>query len=210
MTASWGALAPVGGISIIKEFYLDLHPMKIQLEKQLGDEIMTYVFQDRRMQKEGKGNDKPNRPSSRSVSGVSTPRFVPANSTDDPSEALTMRLQKVEGEQLRSAPQRTPSISRQQSGASGGSTGSATSAGLMTKHRSNSAMSKQYVKDAVGNEAAEMRARASKNRTFVSIKVISTVLVLSYKVRPEMLCCHYSQEPHLFLLEIGWQQVKVA
>ncbi|PWN26691.1 hypothetical protein BDZ90DRAFT_232818 [Jaminaea rosea] len=48
VNAIWSELAPVGGISIVDQFELDLHPVKVQLELKVGRIIMDYVFGSKR------------------------------------------------------------------------------------------------------------------------------------------------------------------
>ncbi|KAK0552268.1 Protein SABRE [Tilletia horrida] len=48
--ASWVVLAPVGGIAIIEDFELNLHPVRLSIELKVGREIMDYVFGSKRRQ----------------------------------------------------------------------------------------------------------------------------------------------------------------
>ncbi|KAG8742575.1 hypothetical protein FRC10_001240 [Ceratobasidium sp. 414] len=42
--AEWSILAPVGGIPIVNSFVLDLHPIRLQIERKVGRKIMAYIF----------------------------------------------------------------------------------------------------------------------------------------------------------------------
>lgn len=48
VNAIWSELAPVGGISIVDQFELELHPIKVQLEIKVGRMIMDYIFGSKR------------------------------------------------------------------------------------------------------------------------------------------------------------------
>ncbi|KAG8682942.1 hypothetical protein FRC09_016416, partial [Ceratobasidium sp. 395] len=61
--AEWSVLAPVGGIPIVNSFVLDLHPIRLQIERKVGRRIMAYIFPQKAR---GDSGIKP--------SGASTPR----------------------------------------------------------------------------------------------------------------------------------------
>lgn len=44
MQADWSALPAVGGISIIETFDLQLHPLRLQVERLTGRRILKYIF----------------------------------------------------------------------------------------------------------------------------------------------------------------------
>lgn len=44
LDVTWAVLAPVGGISLIHQFELNLHPLRVQLEIAVGREVMAYIF----------------------------------------------------------------------------------------------------------------------------------------------------------------------
>lgn len=57
LNAMWSVLAPVGGISIVDHFELNLHPLRIQLEHRIGRQIEEYVFggvREKRREKEAR------------------------------------------------------------------------------------------------------------------------------------------------------------
>lgn len=51
-TVLWNTLPSVGGISIIENFELHLHPVRLQLEHRVGHQIMNYLFSERRKHSE--------------------------------------------------------------------------------------------------------------------------------------------------------------
>lgn len=44
LDVTWAVLAPVGGISVIQQFEINLHPLRVQLEIAVGREMMAYIF----------------------------------------------------------------------------------------------------------------------------------------------------------------------
>lgn len=55
--AQWRVLAPVGGISIYDYFELELHPIRLALETQLGNKIVDYLIPGRRSRREAMRSD---------------------------------------------------------------------------------------------------------------------------------------------------------
>ncbi|KAG2367288.1 golgi-body localization protein domain-containing protein [Suillus spraguei] len=53
LDADWAVLAPVGGITIYEKFQLDFHPIRLQLDANLGQRIMEYVWPARRSRNSG-------------------------------------------------------------------------------------------------------------------------------------------------------------
>lgn len=47
MKGQWSVLAPVGGISIYSDFKIELHPIRLTLETQLGNKILAYILPNR-------------------------------------------------------------------------------------------------------------------------------------------------------------------
>lgn len=47
MKGQWSVLAPVGGISIYSDFKIELHPIRLTLETQLGNKILAYILPGR-------------------------------------------------------------------------------------------------------------------------------------------------------------------
>ncbi|GJJ07408.1 hypothetical protein Clacol_001610 [Clathrus columnatus] len=47
MKGQWSVLAPVGGISIYNDFKIELHPIRLTLETQLGNKILAYILPGR-------------------------------------------------------------------------------------------------------------------------------------------------------------------
>jgi len=66
-SACWSFLAPVGGISIVRQFIFRIHPVRFKLEERVGHDIVDYIFNDRvkrrrekHADKNGKKGEKPN------------------------------------------------------------------------------------------------------------------------------------------------------
>lgn len=180
-------LAPVGGISIIQYFGLQLQPVRVQIERKTGRAIMEYFFQDSGTDSASKKGKKPIVETAFTVSQASTP--TPAGrpsqessrsdpSADTPSSAPPKRSSSTQNLAASGGPLRP--LSRCVSSASIGKVDAAGS-GLATPRlkasKSNLSLKEQVEK----SQAEEMRARASHNRTFVYIEVEASTFVLSYK-----------------------------
>ena len=167
----WNALAPVGGISIVEQFELHLHPIRLQLEHSIGLKIMDYVFSQRRKQRVITASDK---------NTESKTLAVPLSPTMNRSQ---------ESLALSSRPPSTRSSNRSVFGDDDNkSLGSiiSSSTSLLGNgarlRRGNSAdiLTSQHYE--VGLDADEMRLRASLNRTFILVDITPTVLCLTYRV----------------------------
>lgn len=51
----WSVLAPVGGIQIYDRFEVELHPIRLALETQLGNKLLQYLLPGRRSNREESG-----------------------------------------------------------------------------------------------------------------------------------------------------------
>ena len=168
----WNALAPVGGISIVEQFELHLHPVRLQLEHRVGRQILDYVFSQRRSkpadeEDESTGSDTPSAKSGRhSLLSPLTPNKAANRSV----ESLAVNKDK------------TPTRSGQSSSA----------ASINGDHRLRRTTSKEILAPPgveEGLDANEMRLRAALNRTFILVDFTSTVLCLTYRVSPSCRCC---------------------
>lgn len=54
VTFIWDQLPPVGGISVVETFSATIHPLKLQIEHEIGTMLYEYLFQDRVRQREAK------------------------------------------------------------------------------------------------------------------------------------------------------------
>ncbi|KAE8231965.1 hypothetical protein CF326_g3008 [Tilletia indica] len=80
--ATWRVLAPVGGIAIIEDFELNLHPVRLSIELKVGREIMDYVFGSKRRQAlQGQGHE------ARITEVGEEPTSTPANAEIFPKKA---------------------------------------------------------------------------------------------------------------------------
>lgn len=158
----WNALAPVGGISIVEQFELHLHPIRLQLEHRVGRQILDYIFSQRRSkpvdeEDDSTGSDTPPaKPSRQSLSHL-TPNRTASRSV----ESLAIS--------------KTPNRSGQSSSA----------ASINGDHRLRRTTSKEVLAPPgleEGLDANEMRLRAALNRTFILVDFTSTVLCLTYRV----------------------------
>lgn len=84
MAVKWSLLPPVGGISIVEHFGLALHPIRVQLERKVGRDVLAYFFQKEKKAaaKEAADKEAADRENS-SSSKVSTSK------SDDPSPTKT-------------------------------------------------------------------------------------------------------------------------
>ncbi|GMM34504.1 Fmp27 protein [Saccharomycopsis crataegensis] len=49
ITIKWSMRKPVGGIKILKYFYIFLQPIKLQLDQETGSQILEYIFQNEKL-----------------------------------------------------------------------------------------------------------------------------------------------------------------
>lgn len=171
----------MGGIAVIDRFEMQFHPVKLQIEHQVGREIMNYLFSQRRKHQD-KDQDEPK-------NGRSQKSLRPASSS--PSlfrDANSSATRSVESLAL------PPDSRSSRSGASTpsqGANGKSRVVSMSSTPDSRSIRSGKTGKTAilVGDEdtldAAEMRARASMNRTFLLLQVASTNLCLTYHSEKE-------------------------
>lgn len=176
----WNALPPVGGISIVEQFEVHLHPIRLQLEHRVGRQILDYLFVQRRQQNEEEQEEddkKAKKPLTSSSSASLRPPSVifPDNrSVESLSLRNSHRPRSMLGAEDRSlTPNR--SMTNLPSSASIGS----------NDHRLRKVASTEVLAPAAqeeGLDADEMRLRASLNKTFILVDFTSTVLCLTYRV----------------------------
>lgn len=167
MTVRWAVLAPVGGITIMERLHVDLHPIRVQVEKKVGRQLMDYVFAEhpksRKNGTEGNGIKHHNLPGDdvtnaieQSVEGRKQHKL----SRDHKPKNNTLSRQSSQSEIL--PPEGDKKHGRQS-----------------LNHMDSSVEGHRGLRHL---EADEMHDRATKNITFVSIDFAGTTLVLSYKV----------------------------
>ncbi|KAJ9122086.1 hypothetical protein QFC24_004313 [Naganishia onofrii] len=172
MQASWSALAPVGGISILESFKLQLFPLRVQLERAIGRALHDYVFQNRtakttevsshrRLKKKDKSVDSENL-----ENGLLGKRKQHVGMHRTSSGLFSAHLGNG-----------SPTLSRQSSSLDVSVVNRPQLSRLSSAQEASSiALQKQEELN-----AEEMRVRATKNRTFISIDIEPTTLLLSYK-----------------------------
>jgi hypothetical protein len=171
MNVQWAVLAPVGGITIMERMHVDLHPIRVQIEKKVGRQLMDYVFAESKARKIGANN----------LGGKSNGH----SGLDDMTSALEAssdgrKHRKPSGDQ-----RDNQNVLSRQSSFSETTTADADN----KQSRRSSTDSKKAL---LHPEANEMHDRATKNLTFVSIDFVETTLVLSYKVtNPRASSCLY-------------------
>ncbi|ORX40254.1 golgi-body localization protein domain-domain-containing protein [Kockovaella imperatae] len=152
-------MAAVGGIQIVRHLAVNLHPVRFKLEERLGHEIVDYIFNDRVKRRRQKAEEKQN--------GTTNGHRENGTTTPGPSG--------------RRDAQRTPSgmemppLNRTRSQAS---ILSETPNGRSSEDQSEGDHKFTMVPM---QDAAEMRRRASANKTFVKIVFAATSIVLSFK-----------------------------
>ncbi|EJU06094.1 hypothetical protein DACRYDRAFT_97695 [Dacryopinax primogenitus] len=176
--ASWSTLAPVSGISIIRSFELHFHPIRLQIERKVGRQIMDYIFARSARRKEIEGPDRPVARSNGSGTSASTPRSsvfpLSKRHSSGPQEVerSTDEVGKLQKPRvILNRPSSFQDVTRAGSGPHPKS----------LKHVSSSEALLSASSPTENRDALEMRTRAAQNRTFLEINVASSVLVLSYK-----------------------------
>ena len=196
----WYMLEAIGGISVCDHFEVNLFPLRIQMEHELGKKIFAYVFPD-------KVENKPNADESTSSSDVdsasessdddgissidsrSSPRYpsgesgmLSLDSLRHPSQ-LTRRLgHKLSRSRLRPDAASVDSKESDTQSTSGAMNSTVslnrtyTNATVATK-----ATKGESKKEASADDLTAMLSRASQNMSLVYVKVPSVVLALSYK-----------------------------
>jgi hypothetical protein len=53
LDAEWTVLPPVGGITIFENLQMDLHPMRLQIESEVGSKLLDYVWPARNQRNPG-------------------------------------------------------------------------------------------------------------------------------------------------------------
>lgn len=183
--ATWQALAPVAGISIIDHFELDIHPLDVQLELEVGREIMRYAFSTK------EENDKAQREEAEEA------EHVKHESHQGVASGLFKRLH--DDESINSLESDRDSVdTRNSSRPKRGSTSENHLASLTPKGSKSKTKQKQQDATLVGMEqnlfgdmdelddntmrvAAEMRERSVRNRSFVYVQLPHTIFCLSFR-----------------------------
>ncbi|KAG9096705.1 hypothetical protein FRC06_008417 [Ceratobasidium sp. 370] len=227
--AEWSILAPVGGIPIVNSFILDLHPIRLQIERKVGRKIMAYIFPQNTPADVGAkpsggstprpsvGNAPGHKTHSSISAGIGASMGIGAGIAGVPRSSLENTSLESANPRPRILKKRATSHSnlKESAATSNSATGSDLTGGHrpLLKSRSSHALrddakasapptpSKATSRTALvrpgtsdkdkdkerekeieaKDDANEMRVRASKNRTFVLVRVSGLVFVLSYK-----------------------------
>ncbi|KAJ1986563.1 Protein SABRE [Dimargaris cristalligena] len=176
----WSSLAPVGGISVVEHFELDLFPLRLQVTHEFGKKVMRYFFPEKEKggssgQSGGKGGGGP------STSGGGGGGKDGSGSISSPSTDARTAAERETASSYRSHTQNRSTAgsitSRPRSvhtTASGNSTGRRSQSGKpLSIHSSNTVPDDKSV--------LEMKSRASKNKTFVYLKLPGARHCLSYQ-----------------------------
>ncbi|KAM0789695.1 hypothetical protein ACM66B_006555 [Microbotryomycetes sp. NB124-2] len=180
----WNSLPPVGGITMVDLLEIHLHPLKLQLEHRVGRQILDYLFSQRRAKTQAIERKK----SSNQLKVPGTSGSGPASQASSrPPSIVVNSHQNVSTDSLvessslidRGINRSTPNLHA-----------SASHSSLNTsEHRLRKAVSADVLAVATGQEegldAAEMRARAQLNRTFILVEITSTLLCLTYRSEKE-------------------------
>jgi hypothetical protein len=199
----WTVLPAVGGISIVENFEMHLHPMTLQLERKVGDKLTNYVFAQRKRTQPG--TDTPKSATFAAGPGQSDIQLRSRNRSDDaintghplpPRRSLDQ--QAGTGFSAGSRSQSSSSISTMDrslrhtiSTERLGTAGSAKHphTGMSSSSSFPNGLSLESETGEPGEDPGdqhyldveEMKQRAKSNRTFVAVKISPTVICLSYK-----------------------------
>lgn len=167
MQVDWSALPAVGGISIIETFDLQLHPLRLQVERLTGRRILKYIFAGSSetpaksaLLDAGDNNDEesqlqPARPRA-SVDSSIPPPHAPRRL---PSMVRSSSHQNL----------RAPSINSAQPAQRGKLKKVASSEQLVSRPDNNRKL--RGINKVIDKELEEMKERASRNRTFLHVSV---------------------------------------
>ncbi|KAJ1966194.1 Protein SABRE [Dimargaris xerosporica] len=150
----WSELAPVGGISVVDHFEIDLFPLRVQMTHDIGTRLMRYFFPDK---------------------GTSKTQASKKGATD--SEQATRAGDRDSTHRSHHGRGTGSTSSRPQSVHSGNSGHS---------RRTQSSLQKSLRSNGDGpatddRSVMEMKSRASKNKTFVYIKLPGARHCISYQ-----------------------------
>lgn len=160
MQADWSALPAVGGISIIETFDLQLHPLRLQIERSIGRRVMKYIFS---------GGVETSAAPIHNESGDQNlkepPLSRPRASMDSTPTSSTLQrphtiARSSSFQNLRSSGASLPPLPRKKVPSSD-----------QLDSRAEDLRGPRGTNKAVDMEIEEMRARASRNRTFLQIQV---------------------------------------
>ena len=175
LRARWKTMPPVGGISILEDFKMRFHPLRIQIDASVGQKIQDYLLpKDRRnrfhsvdtLSPEGRQPESPESPShpngsSQSAATLLKPRALVARSASHTD--LRAAVESTQGRRLHRARSTDALHSSQGNGFA------------------------EADRFSLDHTLAEMRARSSENRTFVHANIRPQVFFfMSFKPSSDM------------------------
>ena len=169
----WTMLEPIGGISMVDHFEVNMFPLRVQIEHDFGKRVFEYLFPDKRFLISAKQLNKNNSATLRK-----------ANDPDFSSESESETASKQSSNGTLTSPASTQSLSKLRHMHSGrlraGDTSSISSkqTGRMVSHHS----ALKMVDEGYDHDLQQMLSRASSNLTLIYVKIPSVVLDFSYKV----------------------------
>ena len=171
----WNSLAPVGGISIVEQFELHLHPVRLQLEHRVGRNILNYIFSQRKTA-EDEVPGVPHKPARLTLAAP-----LGANAMNKSSDSLALSARGgMNGQLYPNRPRSFLDSASAPARSAGGQTPPSESSTRLRKVASADVLRPQVPEE--GLDADEMRRRASLNRTFILVDFSPTVLYLTYRV----------------------------
>lgn len=174
MQVDWSGLPPVGGISIIEDLHIQLHPLRLQVERRTGRRIMGYIF----THSNGDSDDSDEKVIEYGSPSATSPRPPHRSSMDSatPSSLLTSGSEVSQRPRVISRATSFQNL-RTLNATPSGSNGqrrlrkSPSSDHLRTKPQTGEKPVRLTAPKTVDADVEEMRLRASRNRTFLHIKV---------------------------------------
>ncbi|KAJ2738925.1 Protein SABRE, partial [Coemansia sp. Cherry 401B] len=179
----WSELAPVGGISIVERFEVDLFPLRLQLSHDIAQKLINYLYPPQESSAQQPELDP--KPESASVQGsdLLSPRRHrrPTMSTiaSDDGDSLAAASPPPSSLSLSAQPRSGAQLPRVASGLLATISGRTTPLSLM---ESNSMINIPQSGDN-RDQVDEMKKRASSNKTFLHIKIGGSTLCISYQGR---------------------------
>jgi hypothetical protein len=185
----WREIAPVGGIAIVEHFEINMLPIELRLTYDLGRKLIFYAFPEKDKQSTHiyalneltiRYNRKfENSPFETSNSNESLNDLMDNPSTENlkaefMNDEVSTPLSAVKENENDNNPQENKSLD-----ASSRNSSSENLSGMANQNKSSK--NSKSTKKISGNQLTQMRTRATKNKTFIYIKVPSVQHCLSYK-----------------------------
>ena len=169
----WTMLEPIGGISMVDHFEVNMFPLRVQIEHDFGKRVFEYLFPDKRFLISAKQLNKNN-------SGI----LRKADDPDFSSESESETASKQGSNGTLTSPASTQSLSKLRHMHSGrlragdASSISSKQTGRIVSHHN----ALKMVDEGYDHDLQQMLSRASSNLTLIYVKIPSVVLDFSYKV----------------------------